>query len=284
VKLLVVYLHSENARHSRDFCTQVLSNDYICTMLNENFLLWGGDVLRVETHFVAQMMHARQYPCFCVLLPANADEIRVIGALHGEVQVDAAVGLLTTCLEEMDAHRAEIVARREQHAEDRNLREQQDREYQEALEMDRRREEQQQLLAREQQEAQRLADEQLREEQEALSRHEAQQQELQERRRRQAAQLAPEVPEATARISLRLPAGQRVQRRFLISATLTDVYAWADCAAYLPENEGKNLVVPDRFLLKTSFPTKDLVEMDSTVQDLQLAGTNIVLAAIEDDD
>jgi FAS-associated factor 2 len=284
VKLLVVYLHSENAQHTQNFCTQVLSNDYICTMLNENFLLWGGDVLRVETHFVAQMMHARQYPCFCVLLPANADEIRVIGALHGEVQVDAAVGLLTTCLEEMDAHRAEIVARREQHAEDRSLREQQDREYQEALEMDRRREEQQQLLAQEQREAQRLVEEQLQQEQEALSRHEAQQQELQERRRRQAAELTPEGPEARARISLRLPAGQRVQRRFLTSATLKDVYAWADCAAYLPENEGRDLVVPDRFLLKTSFPTKDLVEMNNTVEDLQLAGTNIVLAAIEDDD
>jgi len=284
VKLLVVYLHSENARHTQSFCTEVLSNDYVCTMLNENFLLWGGDVLRMETHFVAQMMHARQYPCFCVLLPANADEIRVIGALHGEVHVDAAVGLLTTCLEEMDAHRAEIVARREQQAEDRNLREQQDREYQEALEMDRRREEQQQLLEREQREAQRLAEEQLRQEQEALSRYEAQQQELQERRRRQAAELTPEGSEATSRISLRLPAGQRVQRKFAPFTTLKDVYAWADCAAYLPENEGRDLVVPDRFVLKTSFPTKDLVEMSSTVEDLQLAGTNIVLAAIEDDD
>jgi len=284
VKLLVVYLHSENARYTQSFCTQVLSNDYVCTMLNENFLLWGGDVMRVETHFVAQMMHARQYPCFCVLLPANPDEIRVLGALHGEVQVDAAVGLLTTCLDEMDAHRAEIVARREQQAEDRSLREQQDREYQEALEMDRRREEQQQLLAQEQREAQRLAEEQLRQEKEALSRHEAQRQELQERRQRQAAELTPEGPEATARISLRLPAGQRVQRRFPKSATLTDVYAWANCAAYLPENEGRDLVVPDQFLLKTSFPTKDLVEMSSTIEDLQLAGTNIVLAAIEDDD
>mmetsp|Transcript_24902 Transcript_24902/g.48484 ORF Transcript_24902/g.48484 Transcript_24902/m.48484 type:complete len:475 (+) Transcript_24902:45-1469(+) len=284
VKLLVVYLHSENAQHTQSFCTQVLSNDYVCTMLNENFLLWGGDILRVETHFVAQMMHARQYPCFCVLLPANDDEIRVIGALHGEVQVDAAVALLTTCLEEMDAHRAEIVARREQHAEDRSLREQQDREYQEALEMDRRREEQQQLLEQEQRETQRLAEEQLRQEQEALSRIEAQQQELLERRQRQAAELAPESADATARISLRLPAGQRVQRKFATCATLKDVYAWADSAAYLPENKGRDLMVPDRFVLKTSFPTKDLVEMNSTVEDLQLAGTNIVLAAIEDDD
>eukprot|EP00439_Symbiodinium_sp_Y106_P054075 s1545_g7.t1 len=39
--------------------------------------------------------------------------------------------------DEMASHRAEIVAQQAQHAEDRSLREQQDREYQEALEMDR---------------------------------------------------------------------------------------------------------------------------------------------------
>jgi len=99
---------------------------------------------------VSQLIHARQYPCFCVLLPASVDEIRVIGALNGEVQTVAAIELLAACLEEMESHRAEIVARREQQQEDRTLREQQDREYQEALEMDRKREEQQQAQEREQ--------------------------------------------------------------------------------------------------------------------------------------
>lgn len=284
VKLLVVYLHSENARYTQSFCTQVLSNEFVCTMLNEHFLLWGGDITRMETHFVAQMIHARQYPCFCVLLPTSADEIRVVGALHGEVQVDGAIGLLTACLEEMESHRAEIVARREQHAEDRYLREQQDREYQEALEMDKKREEQQQILEQEQREAQRIAEEQQRQEQELISMQEAQKKEIQERRKQGAAALEAEMLDAKSRISLRLPTGQRVQRKFLATATLADVYAWADCVAYLPENEGKGLEVPNRFILKTSFPTNDLTDMASTIEQLQLAGTNIVLAAIEDDD
>jgi len=253
-------------------------------MLNESFLLWGGDVSRMETHYVAQMIHVRQYPCFCVLLPASVDEIRVIGALHGDVQVDAAVGLLTTCLEEMESHRTEIVARREQQAEDRHLREQQDREYQEALEMDRKREEQQQLLEREQREAQRLEEERQRQERELLEMQEARRRATEDRRRGLAEALEPEAPEAKARVSLRLPAGQRIQRRFQPEATLADVYKWAECAAYLPENKDRGLEVPDHFMLKTSFPSKELTEMSSTIEELQLAGTNILLAAIEDDD
>merc|ERR1719215_1559901 len=129
-------------------------------MLDENFLLWGGDIARMETHYVSQMIHARQYPCLCVLLPASVDEVRVIGAVQGEVQVDATISLLAACFEEMETHRAEIVARSAQQVEDRNLREQQDQEYQEALEMDRKRAEQREAQEREEREAkQKIEDE-----------------------------------------------------------------------------------------------------------------------------
>mmetsp|Transcript_19068 Transcript_19068/g.44840 ORF Transcript_19068/g.44840 Transcript_19068/m.44840 type:complete len:466 (-) Transcript_19068:283-1680(-) len=283
-KLLVVYLHSEHARYTQSFCTEVLSNDFVRTMLDENFLLWGGDIARMEAHHVSQIIHARQYPWFCVLLPASVDEIRVIGALNGQVQVDATSELLAECLDEMESHRAEIIARREQQVEDRQLREQQDQEYQQALEMDRKRAEEQQRLESEQREAQRLADEQMRQEQEELAKREVQRQQLEARRRQQALALEAEDPSATSRLSLRLPAGQRVQRRFAPSATLADVYAWAECVAYLPEHQGRGLEVPARFMLKMSFPSKDLTEMDSTIEALQLAGTNILLAAIDDDE
>lgn len=284
LKLLVVYLHSEHARYTQSFCTEVLGSEFISDMLNENFVLWGGDIARIESHQVAQMIHVRQYPCFCVLLPASPDEIRVIGALNGEVQVDAAVALLTACLEEMESHRSEISARREQHVEDRYLREQQDREYQEALEMDRKREEQRQIQEREQKEAQRLVEDQRRREQEELEKVEAAKSEALERRRWRAANLQAEGPDARARLSLRLPAGQRLERKFPPSATLADVYAWADCVAFLPENEGRGLEVPPRFKLKTSFPPRELTEMGKTIEELQLAGSNILLAGLEDDD
>lgn len=284
LKLLVIYLHSENARHTRGFCTEVLSNDFVRAILDENFVLWAGDVARMESHRVAMMVHARQYPCFCVLLPASPDEVRVVGALHGEMQVDGVVALLTSCLEEMESHRTEIVARREQVVEDRHLRQDQDREYQEALEMDRKREEKKRMEEEQQREAQRIVEEGRRKEEELLARQESVRQDAIERRRVQAATLEPESPDATARMSLRLPAGQRLQRKFRLDQTLADVYAWAECVAFLPENEDRGLEVPPRFMLKTSFPSKDLVEREKSIGELQLAGTQLLLAEIEDDD
>jgi len=286
LKLLVIYLHSEHARYTQGFVTEVLANEFVRSMLDESFLLWGGDVARMESHNVSMMIHARQYPCFCVLLPASVDEIRVIGALHGDIQVDAAVALLTSCLGEMETHRAELVARREQHVEDRQLREQQDREYQEALEMDRKRAEEQQALEREQLKAQREQEEQRRQEQEALAKIEAQRQELEGQRKRKAAALEALAgdPEATARVSLRLITGQRVQWRFRPATPLGDVYDWAGCVAHMSEHAGKGLEVPDRFMLKTSFPSKDLTEMDRTIEELQLANTVLLVTPVEEDD
>mmetsp|Transcript_71647 Transcript_71647/g.126493 ORF Transcript_71647/g.126493 Transcript_71647/m.126493 type:complete len:458 (-) Transcript_71647:196-1569(-) len=284
LKLLVVFLHSNDARYGQSFCTDVLGNDFIREMLNENFIVYGGDVARMEAHQVAQMIRVRQFPSFCVLLPASVEEIRVIGALHGQISADQVTGMLTACLEEMESHRSELLAQQVQHQEDRSLREQQDREYQEALEMDRIRAEQKAEEERQEREARQEAEEQMRKEQEAVARAEAERKALQDRRATAGQSMMAPGPECTSRIALRLPAGQRLDRKFLPSATLADVYAWADCAAYLPENLGKDLDIPQQFVLKTSFPTAELKEMDRTVEELKLAGSNILLAAIEDDD
>mmetsp|Transcript_74541 Transcript_74541/g.189128 ORF Transcript_74541/g.189128 Transcript_74541/m.189128 type:complete len:433 (-) Transcript_74541:73-1371(-) len=284
LKLVVVYLHSPVAQHSRSFCTGVLGNEFVCSMLDSSFLFWAGDVSRGETHAVAMMVQAVETPCLAVILPASVDDVRVLGIVSGEVQGDSVVALLTSCLDEMDAHRAESVARTEQQAEDRMLREQQDQEYQEAMEMDRKRQEEKRRQTEEQKEAERLAEEKRLEEQKGAECQEASRLAREEEKRRRAVALGPESSEATARIALRLPAGQRIQRRFSPSATLEEVYAWAEVASYLPENEGKGLEVPDRFVLKTNFPSCDLTERERTVEELQLAGSNILLAEIEEDD
>jgi len=284
VKLLVVYLHSEHSRYTQNFCSNVIANDFIRGILDENFLLWGGDIARMEAHQISQMVHARQFPCFCVLLPASVEEIRVIGALNGDVSTEGTVALLTKCMEEMETHRAEIVARQEQHKEDRSLREDQDREYQEALELDRQQEEQKKVERARQQEAERLAADQ-RSVQEAIEAERLSERlKIQERRKTLASNLGPPGPDCTATVGVRLPAGQRLQRKFNPATTLADVYAWADCLAYLPEHEGRGLDVPARFMLKTSFPSKNLTEMQSNIQELQLSGALVLLAGIEDDD
>jgi FAS-associated factor 2 len=283
VKLLVVYLHSDMSRFTQQFCTEVLSNEFIRMMLDENFLLWGGDIARYEVHQLAQMVHARQFPCFCVLLPASVEEIRVIGALHGDVGREATTGLLTRCLEEMETHRSEIIARQEQHKEDRSLRESQDQEYLEAMEMDRKREEERRAQMAQQMEAERVAAEERKIAEAQQAKLEAEMHEREEHRRSLANSLQPPGPDATSNVCIRLPAGQRVAHKFRPDDTLADVYRYASCLAHLPENAGRGLIIPPHFMLRTSFPSRDLTDMESTIHELQLSGAAVLLAEIEDD-
>jgi len=284
VKLLVVFLHSEHSQYAQRFCTEVLGSDLIRNQLDEHFIVWGGDIARLEAHQVAQSIRVRQFPSFCVLLPANVEEIRVIGALHGQIELDAVSALLISCQEEIETHRTEIMAQQFQRDEDRSLREQQDLEYQQALEMDRQREAQREQQEKEEAAARKQAEDEARKEQEEAARIESERQALQTKRQSAAAALATPGPDCKASIALRLPAGQRVQRKFLPTAGLADVYAWAECVAYLPENEGKGIEVPARFVLKTSFPTAELRDMNRTVEELKLAGSNIMLSELDGDD
>lgn len=281
-KVLVVYLHSDQSRYSQPFCTQVLANDIVREMLNNDFCFWGGDIARMEAHRVGQIVQARHYPWFCVLLPASVDDIRVIGSVQGNIEVDATIALLTSCMDEMEMHRSEIIARREQHAEDRVLREDQDKEFQESLEADRKRQEEERLEAERRKEAERLAEEQRKEEAAKVAKVEEEKAAVEDRRKRKASEIEQPGPDAQARICIRLPAGQRVERKFVSSATLADIYAWADCLSYLPEHKDRGLCVPERFTLKTSFPARELTEMDRTIQDLQLPGTVVMLTELDD--
>jgi len=256
------------------------------TMLDENFVLWGGDVARLESHQVSQMIHARGFPCLTALLPVSVEEIRVIQRVHGQVEPDAAVAMLHACMDEMGSHRAELVARTEQHSEDRMLRQDQDQEYEQALAMDRQRAEERKKEEEVRREAEREEREMEEAQQAIIKRSETEKFELESRRKKAAQKMVEEgTGEAyTARIAMRLPAGQRVDRKFRPEDTLEAVYAWADCLAYLPENEAKALVVPMKFALKNSYPAKLLIEKDKTIQELQLSGASILCQEIEDDD
>lgn len=286
LKLLVVYLHSDIARHSQEFVTQVLCCEGVRMMLDENFVLWGGDVARLESHQVSQMIHARGFPCLTALLPVSVEEIRVIQRVHGQVQPDAAVAMLHACMDEMGSYRAELVARQEQHSEDRQLRQDQDQEYEQALAMDRQRAEEQKKEDETRREAEREEREREEAQQAIIKRTETEKLDLESRRKKAAQKMVEEGvgEDCTARIALRLPAGQRVDRKFRPGDTLEKVYAWADCLVHLPENEAKGLVVPMKFVLKNSYPAKLLIEKDKTVQELQLAGASILCQEVEDDD
>lgn len=284
-KLLVVYLNSsdQNMRESQAFCSNILGNPNLSSMLDRNFLLWGGDMSRREPQVVARVVGAVQFPSFSVILPASHDDVRVIGAMTGDMELDSVMALLTACNGDMETHQSEMVARNMQHSEDRYLRDEQDREYQQALEMDRKAAEAQRLREGQEREEQRKVEERVRKETDELEKIEMAKKQVQDGRRRSVSALMPEDdPEATARVALRLPGGQRLQRKFKPTATLAELYLWAEVAAHLPENQGKGLQIPERFKLTTSMPARDLDQKERTVEELKLSGTNILLTGLDD--
>lgn len=283
-KLLVVYLHDAMSPHSRTICTEVLANDLFNDMLSESFFVWGGDLKRRDTLTAAQTLNVRQFPNMSVVLPASSTDIRVLGTMSGAIQADSFLALLTACVEDLETHRVESFVALEQQVEDRLLREQQDHEYQMALEVDRQRARQKELQEEQEREARQQEEERLRLECEELAKAERAKQQLQECRRQRAAELPAEDHECTARISIRLPSGQRIQHAFRPDTTLSEIYAFAEVCAYVPANQEKKLEIPSRFLLKTSFPSQVLEEMDRTIEDLKLAGSNMLLTEVEDDD
>lgn len=97
---------------------------------------------------------------------------------------------------------------------------------------------------------------------------------LEARRRARGAEIsaAPE-PEpagpATAKLSLRLPSGDRLQRTFRADQCLDEVYEWAHCC--------RPVAKPVSFVLCTTFPARSLTNRSDTLGDAGLAPSSALL-------
>eukprot|EP00451_Oxyrrhis_marina_P023483 CAMPEP_0204345906 /NCGR_PEP_ID=MMETSP0469-20131031/26748_1 /ASSEMBLY_ACC=CAM_ASM_000384 /TAXON_ID=2969 /ORGANISM="Oxyrrhis marina" /LENGTH=435 /DNA_ID=CAMNT_0051331427 /DNA_START=23 /DNA_END=1330 /DNA_ORIENTATION=+ len=285
LKLLVVYLHCDHARDAPRFCREVLADETVRAILDRDFVFWGGDIFGMEAHRISQLLGVRSYPFFAVILPASVEELRLIasGGQRGSSDTTQVVQILTQCLDEMEGHRAEMASRATQHQVDRMLREEQDREYHEALEADRLKAEKGAEEARKRQDAEAAA-------QAAREAEAAKERDEEKRKERllvdfQASRYKSGDPEPRSRILMRLPGGQRVESSFRQSDTVQVLHDWASICAKLPENEGKNFEVPPRFQLQTSYPKRELSDTSKTLKELDLVpdGT-ILLTVVEDDD
>merc|ERR1712190_100269 len=111
---------------------------------------------------------------------------------------------------------------------------------------------------------------------EAVARRKKQEQEEEEEARRKArGQEILSVPEpvaagnSTAKLSVRLPDGTRIQRVFPAEKTLDEIHEWVHCCRSSP--------CPPRFELHTSFPARALTERSRTLAELDLAPSAVLL-------
>ncbi|CEM12143.1 unnamed protein product [Vitrella brassicaformis CCMP3155] len=294
LKLLVVYLHSDDAAPTASFCREVLGDEFVRSMLDEHFLVWGDELRHREGDRVARLLRCRRYPHMSIVLPASLDELRQIAIMEGEINRDNVVANLTQCLEHMEQHREEIRRRQAQHEHDRLLRAQQDAEYEESLRLDAERDKERQKQRQIEMEreaklraAQEAAIERARvreEERQAIKRE--REAKADAFRKEDASFAANPPPKATlTKIALRLPSGVRVERDFLRSATVTTLYEWAGALpALTAERKGGAVDVPVRFILGSSFPSRQLEAAGTqTLEEMGLCPNAMVLLTQLDD-
>jgi hypothetical protein len=92
---------------------------------------------------------------------------------------------------------------------------------------------------------------------------------------------APDLPSgsATARLVLRLPSGERVERAFASSESFSRVREWVECCAHLPEARDRDLQIPIHFDLAIAMPPQKFSseEDDKSLVDLGLAPSAALL-------
>jgi len=294
-KFLLVYLHSSLHSDSPHFCRDVLCTERVASFLEENFVLWGGDVFHQEASNLSNRFRATTYPFLAVitnftnsssfkayLLSLNYTErwarsgTIMLFKSQGYIEQDNLLRDLTDTLETHGALLLAAKAEREDREQDRTLVERQDKEFQESLQRDREREQrkideenrkrlEEETLRRVEME---LAEKRKREFIELEERGKREEMERIERERRQEEQakqalkilpIEPEKSNQTTELAIRLTDGSRIRRRFLV----TDPLEYVFILVATKEDIGNKV-------LATHYPKKIYSEKGMTLQEAGL--------------
>ena len=243
LKFLLVYLHSEDHQDTEKFCRNTLTNPQVINYINEGMLFWGCSVKSPEGYRVSQALRETGYP-FLAVIVLRQNRMVVVGRLEGYQQPDRLTTRLTEIVRENEAFI--VVARAERHEIDttRVIRNEQDIIFRDTLKQDQEREK------RKKEEGERK-----KREADEIKRREKEEQEKKDRIIQMKMDLVSQVPDEppanhaeSVRVLIKLPDGQRLERRFLRSHTLKHVYNFVFCH---PES-------PDEFDIVTNFPRKVL--------------------------
>jgi len=293
-KLLVTaVLEDARASQAQAFLKLVLASEEVASLLAENAVFWMGSVRTLR------MPHSQQLaptgsPAIAMVLPLARDAMRVLSVMT-DYNKDFVVGAFVESLEALEEHLAACDARFV--SERAQLRYQQDEEFAASLAAD------QEAEVRHQSEAElvhRAADwsdpgdleapppghhgsTTGEDDDDVAARLQAgasgASKGLQQLAQEFKAEPAPVGP--TARLSLRLPSGERVERSFSADTRVSRIYAWVSCCSLLPEAGSRALVIPPQFELLTAFPRKQLGidAREKTLADLGMTPSAALLLA-----
>nr|CAG4644200.1 EOG090X0B12 [Lepidurus arcticus] len=259
LKFLLVYLHSADHQDTGRFCRMTLTSPSVISYINENMLFWGCSVTLPEGYRVSQALRENTYP-FLALVVLRLNKMTVVGRLEGYLGPEVLVQQLQALVSDNEAFliaaRADryngsilldfcygIFYRNERNF-NQSLRLEQDEAYLQSLMADREKE------AKKRQEREEKEKEELQKLQEILQ--EEHRKEVLIQRKRDAIDLVPSEPASenpdALKLLVRLPSGQRLERRFLRTHGLADIYHYV---LSHPDS-------PFHFEVATGFPRRNL--------------------------
>ncbi|KAH7128387.1 UBX domain-containing protein [Dendryphion nanum] len=287
LKFLLVVLVSPEHDETTSFIRETLISqeviDYIRSPGN-NIVLWAGNVQDSEAYQVSTALNCTKFPFAALIVhtpQVSATAMGIATRIAGPTPPTQFVSKLRQAIQ---AHSEPLTRARAQRAEQqatRNIRQAQDSAYERSLAQDRER-------ARiKKEEAERKA----REEKETLEREQAKEryvQNLEKWRKWRASSInsEPGVEEKDiVRISLRMPSGERVVRKFQANAHIEELYAFVECYDIIQEGpvsekveEPKGFVHEYKFQLVSPMPREvyEVTKGGSLAQRIGRSGNLIV--------
>jgi FAS-associated factor 2 len=256
LKYLMVILLSPEHDDTNSWVRDTLLAPEVVEFINDpqnNLLVWGGNVQDSEAYQVANSLKCTKFPFAAVIVHTpnvSSTAMSVVGRIAGLTTPSEVVNKLRTVVTSNSEPLERLRSSRAEQQASRSIREEQDSAYERSLAIDRER-------ARQRREAE-LARQ--REEQEAAGRQAAE-----EQRRRNLAQWklwrgqslsaepGPDVKDAV-RISVRLPSGDRIMRKFAPDVDIEEIYAVVECYDILQEQETERVAsAPEGFVHQYGF-------------------------------
>ncbi|CAH0400886.1 unnamed protein product [Chilo suppressalis] len=260
LRFLIVYLHSESATETQNFCRTTLADPEVIQFINTHALFWGCSVDTSEGWRVAQSVGGRRYPLLCVVC-VREHRMTVVARSEGACSPTQLLQRLRHVVADNEAHLAAARADRVEREVTARLRASQDEAYAESLAAD---QEKERRRAAERAAIQQQHNEEVRRK-ELEEKHKV---EVQEARAAMAARLPaePHAGAGTVALLIRLPGGERLTRRFTLTHTTQDLY---DFVFSHPQS-------PEEFEITTNFPKRVLARGTASLCDAGLKDRDVL--------
>ncbi|CAD2090573.1 conserved Plasmodium protein, unknown function [Plasmodium vinckei lentum] len=264
-KLLLVYLHTEN-EESAYFCKHIYTNIEIISFFENNCILYAQDISKYSLTELHDIINIYMFPQINILLTYGLN-IKELSVIYGTPNATEIIQSIIGCIDKAEVEKKKLQRNASMRSSvdeavyrDRLLREEQDREYQEALKKDKQ-----------------IMEEKQKKENEKLQKIEKKKNYIKDikNKRNEKSKKFPltiEPNDKVTKILLRLPNGLKIQNNFSNNHTLRDIYDWAECCDILENDKTKkkNMNIPCKFDLICGHTKSVLKNSTNPIKDFDL--------------